>query len=153
MYGYALKILSYQSLSTAELKKRLLERTHEESLVNSVLDRLTSQGYLDDRRFIEGFVFSRRESKHYGRKRIELELRLKGLDSVLVGDMLEQLYPADEDQLQLRKNLEKKLKSLGPPMDAKKAARLYNYLIRRGFARDAAFREIRRRFKEVDLTE
>jgi regulatory protein len=117
------------------------------------LDQLTSHGYLDDRQFIEGYIHSRREYKHYGRHRIELELRLKGLDPALVTEMLEHLYSPDEDQLELRRTLEKKLLGLSPPMDAKKVAKLYNYLLRQGFSREATYREIRRRFKDVDLTE
>ena len=153
LYARAVKILSQRSLSSAELRKKLLQFTSQESLVCSVLEQLTSRGYLDDRRFIEGFIHSGHESKHYGRHRIELELRLKGLDPLLVAEMLDHLYPPDLDQLELQKTLEKKLLNLRLPMDAKKIAKLYNYLLRRGFAREAASREIRRRFKDVDMNE
>jgi len=153
LYARAIKLLSNRPFSTSELKKKLLQHTSEESLVRSALDQLISHGYLDDREFIEGYIHSRRRSKHYGRQRIELELRLKGLDSSLVAEMLEQFYPPDEDQLELRRTLEKKLLGLSPPMDAKKLAKLYNYLLRQGFSREAVYREIRRRFKDVDLSE
>ena len=153
LYTRAIKLLSNRPFSTPELKKKLLQHTSEESLVRSVLDRLISYGYLDDRKFIEGYIQSRRGSKHYGRQRIELELRFKGLDPSLVAEMLEQFYPPDVDQLELRGALEKKLLGLSPPMDAKKVAKLYNYLLRQGFSREAVYREIRRRFKDVELFE
>jgi hypothetical protein len=47
--------------------------------------------------------------------------------------------------------LERKLRSLHPPMDAKKLSRLYNHLLRRGFPSEAIRLELRRRLKmEMD---
>lgn len=153
LYNYALRALARRPFPIAELKKRLLDFTADESLVGSVIEQLRCRGYLDDRKYIEGFVRSRRQSKHYGRFRIESELRRQGLDPNLVEGMLEELYPRDEDTVELHQALERRLRSLSAPIDAKKAARLYNYLLRRGFAREAIYREFRRRFKDVDLTD
>ena len=153
LYVRAVGLLANRPFSTSELKKKLLQSTSEEAIVRSVLDQLMSHGYLNDRQYIERYVHSRRESKHFGRQRIEMELHLKGLDPSLVAEMLEHLYPPDEDLLELRRSLEKKLRGLNLPMDAKKTARLYNYLLRQGFSRETTYREIRRRIKDVDLAE
>jgi regulatory protein len=153
LYNYALRALARRPFPIAELKKRLLDFTSNESLVSSVIEQLSCRGYLDDRKYIEGYVHSRRHSKHYGRFRIESELRLQGLDPRVVEGMLDELYPRDEDTLELHQALDRKLRSLNSPIDAKKAARLYNYLLRRGFAREAVSREIQRRFKDIDLTD
>ncbi len=153
LYVFALRTLARRSYATAELKKRLLERSQDEALVSSVLRRLTSDRYLDDRLFVEGFIQSRREHKHQGRLRIESELRSKGLDLWLIHEVMNRIYPQADDAPQIALALDKKLRSLPPPIDAKKAARLYNYLLRRGFPAEAIYREIHRRLKDIDLAD
>ncbi len=153
LFGRALHLLSHRSLPSIELRKKLLELSGDEPLVLSILQDLFSCGYLDDRKFIETFVHSRREGKHMGRSRIEMELRQKGMNPGLVQEVLEEVYPQSEDFFELDKALIKKLKTLSLPIDAKKAARLYNYLLRQGFSAEVVYREIRRRFGEINLIE
>lgn len=153
LYNRALRLLARRSLPTIELRKKLLDLSGNESLVLSIIQDLDSCGYLDDRKFIETFVHSRRERRHFGRARVEMELRQKGLNPGLVAEVLEQVYPQGEDNVELEKALTKKLKALSAPIDAKKAARLYNYLLRQGFSADVVYREIRRRFGEINPTE
>jgi regulatory protein len=153
LYAYALRLLTRRSLSSAELRKKLLDVSENEALASSTLEKLTSCGYLDDRKFVETFIRSRREGKHLGRARIEMELRQKGISPSLVEKVLEEVYPRSEVVSELGMALEKKLKALPLPIDAKKAARLYNYCLRKGFPSEVVYREIRQRLGEINQTD
>jgi len=74
------------------------------------------------------------------------------LNPKLVSEELEKAYPVEAELGPLQHALERKLRSLPPPVDAKKLSRLYNHLLRRGFPGGAIRQELRRRLKlEMDL--
>ena len=146
LYALALKALSRRPYSTTELEKKLLDYSGDASLLPAILQRLTDNGYLNDRTYIEVFAHSRRDRKLQGRSRIEIELRGKGLNPKLIREVLDKAYSQEDDSELLKLALEKKLRSLSAPIDAKKIARLYNYLLRHGFQAEAVYRELYGRF-------
>jgi len=146
LYALALKALSRRPYSTAELEKKLLDYAGDASALHVILQRLTDNGYLNDRAYIEVFAHSRRDRKLQGRTRIENELRGKGLRPELIQEVLDKAYSEADDSELLRRALEKKLRSLPPPISAKKIARLYNYLFRQGFRAEEIYRELHERF-------
>ncbi len=146
LYAFALKALTRRNFATCELEKKLLESSDDPSLVPAIIERLKVSGYLNDRRTIEIFVQSQRNQKSRGRTRIEYELRKKGLSLGLIREVMDEVYPAKDENEPLIRALEKKLKTLSPPFDAKKLARLYNHLFARGFQSEAIHHELRKRF-------
>ena len=151
LYASALKALTRRPFPTRELEQRLLRSCTDVAAVNRVIERLKNAGYLDDRKFAETFIQSRLHHKAQGRARIERELRARGLNPALVREELEKAYPPQAERKPLQYALDRKLKSLPPPMDAKKLSRLYNHLLRRGFPSEAIRLELRRRLKmEMD---
>jgi regulatory protein len=147
LYVSALKALTRRPFPIRELEKKLLQSCPDADAVNRVIERLKVAGYLDDRKFCETFIQSSLQRKGHGRARIERELRFRGLNPKLVREELEKAYPAEAEREPLQHALEKKLRSLLPPMDAKKLSRLYNHLLRRGFPSEAIRLELRRRLK------
>jgi len=74
------------------------------------------------------------------------------LNPKLVSEELEKAYPVEAELGPLQHALERKLRSLPPPMDAKKLSRLYNHLLRHSFPDGAIRQELRQRLKtETDL--
>ena len=151
LYVSALKALTRRPFPIRELEQRLLQSCPDVETVNQIVERLKAAGYLDDRKFCESFIQSRLQRKAQGRARIERELRARGLNPTLVSEELEKAYPVENERGPLQHALERKLRSLAPPMDAKKLSRLYNHLLRRGFPSGAIRLELRRRLKmEMD---
>ncbi len=147
LYASALKALTRRPFTVRELERKLLQSCTDASAVNQIVTRLKAAGYLDDRRYCESFIQSRLQRKAQGRARIEQELRARGLNPKLVREELEKAYPAEAELEPLQQALERKLRSLTPPMDAKKLSRLYNHLLRRGFPGEAVRLALRRRLK------
>ena len=151
LYVNALKALTRRPFPIRELEQRLLQSCTDADAVSQTIEKLKTAGYLDDRKFCESFIQSRLQHKDQGRARIERELRARGLNPTLVREELEKAYPAEDELEPLQHALERKLRSLPPPMDAKKLARLYNHLLRRGFPGEVIRLALRRRLKmEMD---
>jgi regulatory protein len=149
---FALTELARRPHAIVELKRQLLKYSENETLIDSIIQRLTRCGYLDDRKVAESFVQCGFEQKLHGRSRIEQELTARGVDAKLAEEVLEEQFPRSEEAGQLFRALEKKLKTLTLPLDAKKLSRLYNYLVRQGFSEDSVRQELGRRFgDEPDL--
>src|SRR5262245_48808099 len=146
LYAKALKLLARRAFPTRELERKLQLTCPDSPTVERVIERLKTSGYLNDRKFAEAFIQSRLR-KAQGRARIERDLRSRELNPRLIREELEKAYPAEAETEPLQNALEHRLRSLVPPMDAKKVSRLYNHLLRRGFPGEAIRQELRRRLK------
>lgn len=115
----------YKSRKTGELKERagvaleLTERVHE---------KLIEKGYIDDEKFARYWVENRNLTKGASRRKLETELRTKGVSSEIIAQQFAETERSDNDEL--RKILAKK-RSKYP--DEKK---LIAYLARQGFGYD-----------------
>lgn len=74
----ALRLLGHRERSDAELGSRLGDDGYPERVVAQVLARLSDYGYLDDNRFAEDYVRSKRAAG-WGRRRISRGLAEKGV--------------------------------------------------------------------------
>src|SRR5262245_38117702 len=83
MLTYAIKLLSKRDYSTAELRRKLLSRYGEAP--EAVIQHLTMKRFLDDRRFAEAYVSSR---KKRGMLRLKLELEARGVAPDVVTETL-----------------------------------------------------------------
>lgn len=147
LYQTALKALTRRQHSVRELEQKLLQSCQDSALTSQVIERLKASGYIDDRKFAELFVQSHLQNRPWGRSRISAELRARGIPPALVHEILETTYPEAKEREPLIHALEKKLKTLSAPMDAKKVSRLYNHLLRRGFPAEAVRLVLHQRFR------
>src|SRR5262245_13091513 len=134
LLALALQKLTRRPYAIVELKRQLLKYSEDETLIDSIIQQLIQRGYLDDRKLAEAFVQSGFEQKLRGRSRIEEELAARGVDPKLVRNALQEHFPTSEEPGQLSRALERKLKTLTPPLHTKSLSRLYNYLLRQGFS-------------------
>ena len=149
LFQWALRALGRKAHSTHEMEGKLLARTDDSSVVAGVLGRLKAGGYLDDRQCIETLAAARLRRGDSGRSRLQREMAARGLPRNLVKQVLDEMFPPEEELDHLRRSLERKLKTLPEPLDEKRVARLYNYLLARGFPPEAVRRELRKRFHRI----
>jgi regulatory protein len=149
LYVFALKLLARRPFSVHEIRTKLAERSTNQSSISEVIEMLETSGYLNDRKYIESFLYSRAR-KAVGYSRIARELRTRGLQADLIREVLTELYPRDHEQRALIQAFENKARTILPPMDEKKTSRLYNHLVRKGFREEDIWRAIRARFGHLD---
>ena len=116
------------------MRQKLARRAANPRDVDSLLERLLERGWLDDRRFAIGYARYRAGRRRYGRRRIEQELRRRGLAPALIAEALAEVFPKEADERALvRQRIEKRLQREKPPHGMKLLRSLYASLLRAGF--------------------
>lgn len=100
LWGYALRALGARACSIAELRQKLLDRAQRAEDVPEVLARLKHYGYLDDRRFAEGFSAARLENQGFGKGRVLRDLRRRRVAPRLAEEAVQAVY-RDTDEVRL----------------------------------------------------
>ena len=130
---YALKLLSYRERSRKEIQVRMERKGFEKEVIDKVLRYLESQKYLDDRRFAELWAHDRLR-KGYGKWRVILELREKGVNQEIIDGVVKEVY-ATVDEIRMALDLvNKKGYNLESAEDKGVARRASQFLRRRGFS-------------------
>ncbi len=128
VYVHALKLLAPRDHFRAELAAKLARRDYEQEEIESALDRLELEGLVDDRQAAARFVRRKLRGEPMGRRRLEAELRRKGVASGVVHATLD-AEVADDERPLAREAADRWLGRQRP--DRTKLAR---YLERRGFS-------------------
>ena len=115
----------YKSTKTGELKERA---GVSQSVATRVFDRLVDKGYIDDEKFARYWVENRNQTKGASRRKLQAELRAKGVESSIIDAALAATDRSDEDEL--AKIIAKKRAKY--PDDQK----FMQYLARQGFSYD-----------------
>jgi len=129
----AMRLLARREHSRAELRGKLVGRGFENDSVEELLQGLEDQDLLSDERFAMSLIASRVETG-YGPKRIDLELRNRGVSEELA---CEALAKAGVDWG--RQVTDQAVRKFGsdPAQTFPEWARRARYLERRGFSQDA----------------
>jgi len=129
----AMRILARREHSRAELRGKLVGRGFENDSVEELLQGLEDQDLLSDERFAMSLIASRAETG-YGPKRIDLELRNRGVSEELAR---EALAKAEVDWGQQVTDQAVRKFGSDPAQTFPEWARRARYLERRGFGQDA----------------
>ena len=115
----ALYYLAKREYSKKELQDKI--RPFAESLeisrqqIEQILTDLETKDWLSDRRFVDQFIFSKK--RKYGLKKIEYELKMRGVDKIIVHKALNEIK---SEEYNLAKNIwEKKFRDLPQNHDEK----------------------------------
>ncbi|HNW39815.1 MAG TPA: regulatory protein RecX [Candidatus Omnitrophota bacterium] len=133
--AYAFLLLKFRLRSENELKSRLKQKGFPEDLAADTVNFLKDKEFIDDRVFAKGWVSSRLK-RPLGLRKIKQELAQKGIAKEIIQDALAQAsqqYSENQIVSQLAKQRFSRLKDIEP---LKAKARVYGYLMRRGFSPD-----------------
>ena len=100
LWAYALRLLAGRAHSQGELREKLRRRAARAAAVDEALGRLKEDGYLDDRKFAEGFAAARLANTKLGRGRVVRDLRQRRVAPSLAEQTVRQVYQnVDEEAL------------------------------------------------------
>lgn len=133
-----LDYLAYRPRTEREIRIRLTDLDVPESVAERVMDRLNELSFLDDARFARQFAASRARSRGYGPRRIEADLRRKGIDARTAREAVSDACPPDSVDDQLKAQVEKALHRYRKEEDdQKRKNKILAFLARRGFESSA----------------
>lgn len=133
----AMRLLEAMDRTEKGLREKLEQDGYPKDAVERALDYVKSYGYINDSRYAENFIDSRKNSK--SRRQIYALLREKGIEEETLEHAFSKCYENEDETLAIKKLIHKK------GIDTTKASKeelgkLYGYLARKGFT----YEDIRR---------
>ena len=154
LYDYALRLLGGRALATGELRDRLRRRAAEEGDVESILVQLKESGYLDDRRFAEGFAAARLSNDRFGRARVLRDLKQRRVAPPLAEKTVGQVYEGVDESALIEEWIRRRYRTApreGLFQDQKDLASAYRRLVRAGFRTGEIVRALKRFARDPEL--
>jgi regulatory protein len=148
LFEYAVGTLARRMRTVRDLRRLMKARAEEgeagERAMDAVILRLKELNYLSDTRFAEDYTRVRKEHEKFGRRRVQQDLMMKGVEKELVASTLETAYE-DVDEVVLARQYvaRKRMKQPSGPNAQKETVRVMNRLMRAGFSSNAIFKVLR----------
>ncbi|NTW57770.1 MAG: regulatory protein RecX [Nitrospirae bacterium] len=130
----AYRYLTIRPRSCVEVEQKLRDWNFPPDIVSSVIDHLIKLGYLNDEQFARQWAASRVRSRGFGRRRLEQELRNKGISRDTIKETLSTLFEDVPEAEVARKEAAKKLRTLTRFEPEVRRRRLAGFLERKGFS-------------------
>src|SRR5215813_4969748 len=113
LYEYAVGALARRMRSVAELKRLLRNKVEADTefgktLVELIIRRLKDQGYLNDARYAAAYSSFRRDNEKFGRRRVIMELKAKGVYAELIEKAVDSAFADINEEKQAREFLRRK---------------------------------------------
>ncbi|MEK7603165.1 MAG: RecX family transcriptional regulator [Patescibacteria group bacterium] len=128
VYGLVLNLIARRARSQKELIDYMRRKNLDDSEVQIILNKLSKSRLVDDLEFARRWVQNRRDLKNASNRKLHLELRVKGINSEIIDEVL--ANSLDDEQSALAELIEKKRRQAKYREDPQK---LMAYLARQGF--------------------
>jgi len=154
LWEYALKVLAGRAHSTGELRQKLRRRAERAEDVDEVLSRLKQSGYLDDKRYAEGYAASRLSGEKFGRGRVIRDLRQHRVAPALAERTVQKVYRDVDEVALIEEWVRRKYRTAereGLFAGRNELAAAYRRLVRAGFRSGEILKVLRRFAKNPDL--
>ena len=126
----AMHLLEDMDRTESALREKLKAGLYPESAISGAIEYVRSFGYLDDARYAENFIMSRKDSK--SKREIKALLSQKGVSDDLICLAFEQCYSEESEEEAIRRILRKK--KVDPErMEEQEYQKILGYLARKGF--------------------
>jgi len=141
--GDAYRLLGHRARSRGELRRRLLDKEHDESVVEDALQRLAHDGFLDDAEFARSYVADKRRLGGWGAERIRRGLRELDVEGSVIDDVLASGAEGEDDEFDRALAVLRRKGAPDRPVESERR-RAYQALLRRGFSSSVAYAAVRR---------
>lgn len=137
----AFDLLARKSWSGRELTRRLRRRGATAEIAQAVVADLTARGYVDDQAFARWWAEARARGRRVGSRRLRQELAAKGIPREMADAAIAAAFEEVGEAERALEAARRRLPSLarGP----RAAARLADYLLRRGYPASAVRQAVR----------
>ena len=141
-YDYALFMLNIRMRTETEIREKMATRGYYESVINTVIDRLYADRYLDDERYAEVYIESMKRHKYYGAFMMRKRLYEKKVPKEIIASKLAELL-TESDEIEIATRYVEK--EFGPVPEVQKfnydeKQKIMRRLLSRGFGLDVVKR-------------
>jgi regulatory protein len=148
LFDYAVGVLARRARSVRDLRRLMRNRAEEgdagERAMDAVCTRLKELGYLSDTRFAADYTRLRKENEKFGKRRVQQDLMMKGVQKELIATTLATAYEEVDEVALAREYVAKKRMKKPAGINAQKeTARVMGRLLRAGFSSNAIYKVLR----------
>jgi regulatory protein len=137
-----LRQLELAPRTRSQLASTLSRRGVPADAAQTVLDRFTEVGLVDDAAYAQAWVESRQRGRGLARRALAHELRQRGVDDPVAAEALDQLDP-EQELATARELVSRRLTSTVRLDSAARVRRLSGMLARKGYSSGVALRVVR----------
>ncbi len=113
-----------------------------------MIERLREYGYLDDAKFAHSFASLRVQQRPIGRQRLQRDLWLKKIDKQTADAALDLVFEATPEGDLIDRAIAKRVRLRGKPKTRADAKKLFDHLLRQGFAFELVADKVRSELKD-----
>ena len=137
-YDRAVMMLAARGRAAKDLERQLVRKGEPVEFARLAVDRLASEGFVDDESFARSFVRSKSSGAGLARRRLQQELGRKGVERTIADDAIADVFAEEEiDEIAAATALAaKRARSLAGTDRVSARRRLYAFLARRGYPPD-----------------
>ncbi len=121
---------------------------HKEE-VEQIIAQLIGEGFLNEARFAEHYAVSKSRQKGWGRRKIELALKAKGVSASCIASGLKAI-DAEEETAQLRNAVARRWERTKDADDFIRREKVIRYFVGKGFGREEVGRVLERMISRKD---
>jgi len=139
------KVASYCSISehcTSEVDEKLQKWEVAEADRKKIITQLTKDNFINEKRYAEAFVKDKFRFNKWGKIKISIALKSKGVDSSLISSALDVIDEGEYDEM-LASILKTKLTGLKYNYEYEKQGKLFRFAQSRGFENNVIERALR----------
>lgn len=129
----AFDLLARKAWSRRELGRRLVRRGASAEIARAVVAELETQGYVNDAAFAQWWAEARARGRQVGSVRLARELRTKGIGGDLAAAAVASAFDEVAERDRAVAAARRRLPALRRGRPDRLAARLRDYLLRRGY--------------------
>jgi regulatory protein len=85
---YALRLLAARDYTEARLREKLSQKQYSREHAEQALNRLVSEGWINDRRYAERFAETALASGRFYGQRLKMEMRKRGIPDELLNEVV-----------------------------------------------------------------
>ncbi|HAY3535574.1 recombinase RecX [Elizabethkingia miricola] len=122
----------YQDRCHKEVEEKMKDFLLIPEAKDEILLYLINENYLNEERFTRSYIRGKFYIKHWGRQKIKLQLKMKGISERLIQNCMDEIYEGDYIK-QIQIFAEKLLPSYKGLNDFQKKNKLIRFLVTKGY--------------------
>jgi len=141
---YALRLLAARDYTAARLRDKLTQKQFSREHVEQALDKLVSEGWVNDRRYAERFAETALASGRFYGPRLRMEMRRRGIPEELLSEVIGQVLMEHDEAEDVSMALERRFPGFlfSSATDSEKR-RVLGFLQRKGFGFSAVMKAMK----------
>ncbi|MGO4885601.1 MAG: regulatory protein RecX [Bryobacteraceae bacterium] len=154
LWEYALRVLAGRAHSSGELREKLRAKAERAADVDPTIARLKDYGYLNDKKFAEGFAAARLENEGLGKTRVLADLARRRVAPAVSQQTVGKVYENVDEQALAEDFVRRKFRMASREnlfQNEKQMASAYRRLVRAGFRSATALAVLKKFARDPDL--